>query len=335
MEASMFKKLTTILAAYKIQPQHIEQRGKVYKIFTGEQVFALKETDVHKGNQMYHYYQLLYRKGFYRFIPLYPTSNGQFAVIDQHKLYYLMPWLTNENRHDGANHEKKMIRELARLHLLTSEEIKVDQDVIKEHYERTKLRWENEQNSLVQWMEQCEKKWYMSPFEWEFVQYYNDFEKAYQYALRKLTEWRKALESKKKMRTVLVHGKINPTHFIYDDKGYGYFINFENSYRGASYQDLLPFLAKKLNTYPVKSEETIDLIYTYMKHYPLHESEKLLFKSYFAHPGSIIKLLERYTTKTAINHERKWTTNIQKSYWQLKNIEYVMMRMEQMDQQQK
>jgi len=321
-----------ILKEYQIQPRYLEKIGKVYKVFSGNNVFALKETDVNKGKNLFSTFPFLYHKGFYRFVPFYPAKNGQYMISRDQKLYYLMPWLGSGERPVEANHAEKMIRELARLHLLTSQEMEMDPTYIEEHFERTSGQWNKEMKYLDSWIEQCEQKWYMSPFEWEFVQYYHEFRKAYEYALRTLNIWKDTILESKKIRTVLLHGKVSLDHFVFDDKGFGYFINFDESRIGSAYQDFLPFLSNTLNTYPTNGEDCIEWLKIYMKYYPLKETELLLMKSYFAHPGFMIRLLNRYQTRAAPNHEWKYTKKIQQAYWKLKNIENVVMRLEMGDQ---
>lgn len=316
-----------VLAEYQLYPKYIERIGKVYKVVSEGRVFALKETDIRASENLFVTYPLLYNKGFYRFLPLYKTQNGQFAVLRNKKLYYLSPWIGGE-RPVETNHTTKMLKELARLHFLTSKETKTDKTDIEQHYEQTSTLWKRELKYLERWAEQCEQKWYMSPFEWEFVQYFNEFYKAYEYALRTFTMWKNTILESNKIRTVLLHGNVSRDHFVYDEKGYGYFINFEQSRFGASYQDLLPFFSKTLRTYPIQGEDYTTWLTTYMKSYPLTESEILLLKSYLAHPGFIITLLNRYDERSVTNHEYKSTKRIQKAYWQLKNIEKIIMQLE-------
>ncbi|NCU16951.1 spore coat protein YsxE [Pallidibacillus pasinlerensis] len=323
-----------ILREYNIIPDHIVPYGKVYRIYSRDKSYALKEMPAHQSVNFYNTFQILYTKGFHRFVPIYPTKNYQYGVMRNNKLYYLAPWIEGK-QDEKTEYEKQMFRELARLHHVTAQQIKVDKEVIEEHYERLNLQWKKEMEVLDVWMQQAEQKWYMSPFEWEFVQYYNEYRKAYEYALKRLEDWKKKMLEEKKMRSVLVHGKLEPDHYLLDENGYGYFINFERSRIGSSFHDLLPYLSRALNTYPKQCEECIEWIYTYMRNNPLQETEKLLLKSYLAHPGFMFRLLEKYMTRTAANHERKMTTRIQKSYWRLKNTEYVISRMEQIDQQQK
>lgn len=321
-----------VLRQYGIRPDYFEIKGKVRKVYFRDQVYALKETGVRDGNHFIQFPRYLFEKGYYRFIPIYPTKNGQYFVLRDKRLFYLMPWLDNKslNRTDKI---PKMFRELAKLHSLTSKEVSASKNEIKEHYEQVKLNWKRQAEFLDQWMEICEQRWYMSPFEWEFVQYYHDIRKSFDYIDQNIEQWFYIMERQEKIRTVLSHGKFSPDHFIFDDKGYGYFINFEKSQIASPFRDLLPFIVNTLKTFPKQSSECLEWLFTYLKFYPLKKEEKLLFKCYLAHPGYIIRTLEGYTQARSANHELKYTKRLQNDYWLFKNIEFVVMRLEEDDKQ--
>ncbi|MCU9614032.1 spore coat protein YsxE [Caldibacillus lycopersici] len=324
-----------ILKEYNLRPSYYEKIGKVFKVYTNENVYALKRMDIQDGNTFFNYLQYLYKKGYYRIVPFYPTKKGHYSVLRNRKLFYLMPWINDENRKDHNEKTKKMIRELARLHAVTAKEVEIQKEMITEHYKQMSLQWKREIDYLDRWMDQCEQTWYKSPFQWEFVQYYDEIRKAYEFSLSALEQWYQKIQNAEKIRTVLIHGKLAPEHFVQDEKGYGYFINLEKSQINSPFRDLLPYLAKQLKTYPSQKEEVIDWILTYMKYYPLREEEKLLFKSYLAQPGNFIHLLEGYQTRRLSNHEMKYTKRLQHAYWMFKNIEYIVMRMEEIEQQRK
>jgi spore coat protein YsxE len=133
---------------------------------------------------------------------------------------------------------------------------------------------------------------------------------------------------------VIIHGKLSSEHFLYDERGYGYFINFENARYGSPIHDLLPFLSRALNTNPKRNDEAVDWIYHYHKYFPFKQDEKLLFYSYLAYPIPIIQVAENYYRKQQTKNELKFVRQLQRKYWHLKNNEYVVMKMVEMDAQQ-
>lgn len=334
MSHQLLQQMAPVLQNFSIKPNYIENFGKVYRVYADQGVFALKKISPQQGTDFIRHIQYLYQKGYNRIVPIYPAIDGRYAVIYQNDLYYLMPWLPNEIKEDRSERHQQMFRELARLHTLSVRDVKVNKEEKEQIYENTLLEWEQHKEFLEGFLEECENKWYMSPFELLFCLYYRDISQSLQFAKEKFESWYEKTKEVEKARVILTHGKVSTEHFIYDDRGYGYFSNFEKSRYGPPMHDLLPFLERTLRTYPKKYDECVDWIYTYFKFFPLKEEELLLLLSYFSHPGSIIAVAEDYY-KNPRKHERKSVEKLQREYWLLKNKEYVVMRINEIEQQKK
>ncbi|MFE8696902.1 spore coat protein YsxE [Cytobacillus sp. FJAT-53684] len=326
-------KVAPILKPYALEPHFVEEFGRVQKIYTNKGVFALKKINPKHGGEFIRHVQELFQKGYNRIVPIFPTVDGRYAVLHENELYYLMPWLANEEKENRFERHQLLFRELARLHTLSAREITISKEERTEHYEKTLLEWEKENEFLEGFIEACEKKEYLSPFELMFSLSYHDVSQALQFSIKRFKTWYEKTEESEKARMVVIHGKISTEHFLYDDRGYGYFTNFEKSRPGSPIHDLLPFLSRTLKTYPKKSEECIEWIYTYLKYFPFKEDELLLFQSYFAHPGAVIKSAESYYKGQSNKGERKSVQHFQRQYWLLKNTEYILMRIEEIEAQ--
>ncbi|MFO1443114.1 spore coat protein YsxE [Bacillus sp. Bva_UNVM-123] len=334
-EKNRLMKVMPIVKHYALEPHFVEEIGNVQRIYTNKGIFALKKINPKQGADFIRHVQTLFQNGYNRIVPIFPTVDGRYAVLHNNELYYLMPWLANEEKENRFARHQQLFRELARLHTLSVREVKIEKDERKEHYENTIQEWEKETEFLEGFIEACEQRVYMSPFELSFALYYNEVNQALRYSSNKLKEWYEKTKDNDKARTVIVHGKVSTEHFLYDDRGYGYFINFENAKQGSPLHDLLPFLSRTLKTHPKRSEECIEWIYTYLNHFPFKEDEFLLFLSYFAHPGSIIRSAEKYYKSPKRLSERKATYHLHRQYWLFKNTEYVVMRIEEIEQQKK
>ncbi|PWW19662.1 spore coat protein YsxE [Cytobacillus oceanisediminis] len=332
-EKNRLRKASPILKHYSLEPHFVEEFGRVQKIYSNKGVFALKKIKPQQGADFIRHVQALYQKGYNRIVPIYPTVDGRYAVLHQNELFYLMPWLANEEKEDRFERHQQMLRELARLHTLSAREVPIKKEDRTEHYERTLQEWEKEKEFLDGFIESCERKEYMSPFELLFSLYYHDVSQALKFSTNKLKDWYEKTKDSDKARTVIIHGKVSTEHFLYDDKGYGYFMNFENARQGSPLHDLLPFLSRTLKSFPKRSDESVDWIYTYLKYFPFKEDEMLLFQSYFAHPGSIIRAAEQYHKGEHNRGERKAVQHLQRQYWLLKNTEYVAMRIDEIERQ--
>ncbi|WP_318508173.1 spore coat protein YsxE [Bacillus sp. T3] len=328
---------SVILAQYGVRPYFVEDLGKIKRVTADKGVFALKVVPPAQGTEFIRHVQTLYQKGYYRVVPIYPTLDGRYAVLHQSALYYLMPWLPNEEKEDTSQKNKKLFRELARLHTLSSKEYPIKKEDRKEHYENTLLLLEKDEEFLVGFLEQCEKKIYMSPFELQFCLYYHDVHQALRFSKKQLEAWYEKTKEEEKIRTVLIHGKFSSDHFLFDNKGYGYFMNFENARQGSPYQDILPYLFRSLKGFPMRSEDCIDWLLIYYKYFPLKEEEKQLMLSYFTHPTAFLRVVKKYYKQpTAVRKkERKFSQQLQRQYWQLKNTEYVVSRLNEIERQRK
>ncbi|MGG1677599.1 spore coat protein YsxE [Neobacillus sp. NRS-1170] len=334
-DSSRIDEFSPILNNYLIEPYFVEDFGPVQKVYSNKGTFALKKIAPATGTDFIRHVHLLYQKGFNRIVPIYPTMDGRYAVLHENNLYYLMPWMPNDHREDRQQKNHQLFRELARLHTLSAKEITISKEERTEHYEKTIQQYEKHQEFLDGFVDECEKKTYMSPFELLYCLYYNEINQALRFSKTKFEEWYEGTKENDKARMVITHGKLSSEHFLYDERGYGFFINFENARYGSPIHDLLPYLSRALNTSPKRSDDVIDWIYHYYKYFPFKADEKQLFYSYLAYPTPIIQMAEKYYRKQRPKNELKFVRKLQQRYWHLKNSEYVVMRMSEIEAQQK
>lgn len=334
-DSNQLEAVRPILRNYFIEPYFVEDYGIVQKVYSNKGTFALKRIPPTTGTDFIRHVHLLYQKGFNRIVPIYPTMDGRYAVLHENNLYYLMPWMPNDQKEDRNHKHHQLFRELARLHTLSAKEVAVSKEERTEHYEKTIQEMEKQQEFLDGFIDECEKKTYMSPFELLYCLYYNEISQALRFSKAKFEEWYEINKELEKARMVITHGKLSSEHFLYDDRGYGFFINFENARYGSPIHDLLPYLSRALDTTPQRNDTAIDWVYHYFKYFPFKEDEKLLFYSYLALPIPIMQVAESYYRKQGKKNEIKFVRQLQHRYWHLKNSEYVVMRMTEIEKQQK
>lgn len=331
---SLLHQIEPIVSQYGVKIHFLESFGRITRIYGDKGVFALKKITPQQGTDFFRNIQMLYQKGYNRIVPIYPTLDGRYAVLQNQSLYYLMPWLPNEEKEDRNARNQQLFRELARLHTLSLKEVSIDPKEKEEHYQGIYSLWEKETEFIEGYIDTCERVTYMAPTQLLFCLYFNDILQALNYSKRKLKDWFEKTKDETKARAVTIHGKISSEHFLYDERGYGYFINLEDSRQGAPIHDLLPFLSRLLNTFPKRCDECVDWLYVYFKFFPLKEEELQLLLSYFAHPGPVLRVVEEYY-KSDQKNERVFVSKLQQQYWLLKNSEYIVMRIEEIERQKK
>ncbi|WP_160722015.1 spore coat protein YsxE [Bacillus sp. USDA818B3_A] len=334
-DMNRLEEVAPILKNYLVEPYFVEDYGIVQKVYSNKGTFALKKIPPTIGTDFIRHVHLLYQKGFNRIVPIYPTMDGRYAVLHENNLYYLMPWMPNQQKENRDQKNQELFRELARLHTLSAKEVTVSKEERSEHYETTIQQLEKQQEFLDGFIDECEKKTYMSPFQLLYCLYYNEISQALRFSKAKFEEWYENTKDAEKARMVITHGKLSSEHFLYDDRGYGFFINFENARYGSPIHDLLPYLSRALNTRPQRNDTAIDWVYHYFKYFPYKEDEKLLFNSYLALPVPIMQVAESYYKKQGKKNEMKFVRKLQEQYWHLKNSEYVVMRMTEIENQRK
>lgn len=326
-------RIGSVLQAYGLEAQFLEKRDSVYKVYARSGNYILKEIPAKVGLDFVRNIHHMAQKGFQRLVPVFPTLDGRYGVLDGTTLYYLMPFVMNERLEERQEKMDKMLKELARLHLLSVKEETVSTEDREQHYQILDGEWEKESDFLETFLKECEEEWYPSPFQLQFLTFYLDVSQALKYARNKLEQWYEESKDQEKVRTVLVHGKVNLDHFLFDEKGLGFFTSFERSVYGSPSHDLLPFIYQVVDTPMKPHEDLIFALQSYFSHFPLKKEELLLFQAYLAHPGKLTTVVQQYHAKEHRRNEMKYVQRLQNSYWRLKNIEYIVMRIEEIEKQ--
>ncbi|WP_110111511.1 spore coat protein YsxE [Bacillus sp. CGMCC 1.16541] len=326
-----------LLEQYRLQVDFIEDYGKVKKVYTNQGVFALKRVDDRSlsHNHFIQKVQHLHQKGFMKFVPIYQTTEGAYTVPYRNAYYYLMPWLPDNPTEERDIRYHKLFQELAQLHALSAHEVDVVGEDIEAHYEALKKTWEDRQAELEQYVVESEKKVYMSPFELYFCTFYYETTRALEYAQEKLKQWYEYTKEKEKIRVTTVHGKLSAKHFVYDERGNGYFINFEQAREASPIYDLVSFYYRTLKTYPMTTMDSYEWYSTYEQHFPLREEERLLLHMYLAFPEPIYQAVVQYRQNYRSKRELDHTKSLLSAFWLTKNLEQLNLKIDAVDQQRK
>jgi spore coat protein YsxE len=326
-----------LLYPYRFKVDFVEDYGKIKKVYTDKGVFALKKLarSSRQGANFIQTMSLLSQKGFMKMIRPYRTHDGEYIVYDGADAYYVMPWLPNEPKEERDIRYHKLFQELAELHSLTLHESKIKKEDVTKHYELLEKQWKDRKEDLEKYVEQCEQKIYMSPFELYFCLVYHECSQALEFARNKLDEWYEIMKEKEEARLVTIHGKLSAKHFIYDESGNGYFINFEQAREAPPVYDIISFYFRAFKTYPIQSYESYEWFTTYEQRFPLREEELLLLYSYLAFPELLVRSVDRYRNERASQPEMKHIQMLTAAYWQMKNIEQLLTRIMQAEQQKK
>ncbi|MED4016339.1 spore coat protein YsxE [Sutcliffiella cohnii] len=329
----------SILRQYGVVPELLQSYShNVWRVGTKEGNYALKKINKNRAYALFMNIHSLSQRGVSSVVPIYKTQQGFYFIENQTDSYYLMPWVEHQEEREADFKDSLMFKELAKLHNITVKEKDYELDDITSFYEKTKIDWRQDEERLNQFVDDCEKKIYMSPFELQVCSFATEIGSALRFALQKLDSWYDEIKEAKKHRTAITHGAVSFHHFLKDKEGRGYFISWEKARKAAPANDLIAFYHRYLRTYPMFCDDCVDWYFEYSNAFPLKDHEKALALAYLAYPRQFISVLNKYIEEKRLNRrkgERKHVTHILESYWLAKNIEYVAGRISQIEEQKK
>jgi spore coat protein YsxE len=338
MTSQLSYKYQSLLTEYGIEVDYIEDLGSIKKIHSNHGMLALKKTKLSSvqlrqyGNNL----RYLQYKGYGFGVPIYRTKSGSYFVFDQERAaYYLMPWLEANEEEERNDHAFKLFKQLGELHARTVKEEKMTDDSIEFLVGDLTEKWKRRKEELKNFIEQCEDKTYMSPFELFFCTYFQEMIRASDFALRKIDEWKELITEKKKYRTAFIHGKPSFQHFLYNVEGHGMFINFEHGSYLPPIYDLLYFFYRSCKTYPFQTDDRFQWFQTYRKHFPITDEELTLFIAQLSYPEKMYNVITSYRTNRQSKNEIKHVQSLQRAYWQMKNIEFFLTNIVMSEQRKK
>ncbi len=324
MTVDLRMKYQPLLNEYGIYAEYIEDLGVIKKIHSSQGILALKKTKLTYPNlgEFENKIKFLQYKSNGFGVPIYRTSSGAIFVFDQgNAAYYLMPWLQENEDLDRNDHAFQLFKTLGELHSNTTVNEKVTSEHINYYFENEKGKWDERKGILDDFVEWSENQHYMSPFELYFCTFYQEMIRVIDFAMRKLNDWKDVIKEKETYRNVFTHGKPSFNHYLYNIEGKGLFINFEKANHFPPIYDLLFFFNRSFKTYPTKTDDRFQWFQTYREHFNLNEEEISLFIAQLAYPENMYQVVNTYLKNKQSKSEMNHVQLLQRSYWQMKNIE--------------
>jgi spore coat protein YsxE len=325
-----------LLRHYDIKTEYTEEISrKAIKVYTNSGTYVLKKLTRKCNPSFIDSLTILTQQRYSNYIPILKNRHQQLISQNNGEYFYMMPWLPNETEHELDARHQYLFKEVAKMHSRTEKEIKLNGQEAKSHYETLTKRWEETKVFYETFVDQCEQRLYLSPFELQAVTYFIEVSRAIDYSKKQLKEWSEKMEEKEKTRVVLNHGKISAHHFLYDDNGIGHLTNFEQAKYAAPIDDFLLFMNRTAKTYPTQCDDCVNWFYTYQKGYPFTEGEMLLFLSYLAYPDWICSIIKGYVQNNRKQTELERNQQLVKAYWHFKNTEYFVMKVSEIEEKKK
>lgn len=316
-----------ILSQYQVNLEFAEQHSpRLVKVYSPQGTFALKTLRPSRADRFADRVRSVYDAGYTSLVPIYRNINGHLVTAGSENYYYLMPWLPDSQADERSARHDYLFKEAAKLHRQTVKQVKITGEEMKATYETARKQWEGQKQAYEQYVEKCEKQWYLSPFELQALTYYTETARATDFAIEKLEEWYESMKENDTARTSYIHGSLSVQHVVYDSNEKSYLINFEKAHRAPPMNDLLQFYYKTFYTYPIRCEECVDWFYTYQKNFPFAKEEMPLFISYLSYPESLYRAVLSPDRDGRSTSQLQKNKDLIKAYWYFKNNEYFVMR---------
>ena len=302
-----------------MEPDFIEDYGKIKKVYTKQGIFALKQVSYseEQRNQFMQAVNSLHDKGYRHVVPIYFSSDGRHLQRDNSSSheFYLMPWIENgQVRADERFVD--LMREAARIHKVTEVTGKANHSYFQHFYETSIVNIDKRKLDYERFIERSEKKVYMSPFELLYSTYFVQLMRMEDFAFNTLEDWYEATKEKHFDRISICQGNLSPNHLLYDESGHSYLFNFDRTFTASPIYDLLYFFRKALYHYPQKANEAAGWYKEYTKHHQFTDDERLLLFYYLTQTDKIHRIIHQYQTDRSIS-EKDMVVRLQRSIWQM------------------
>jgi spore coat protein YsxE len=316
------------IKAYQLNPIKVQAMGKITKIETQEGTMALKKRPIHKGMDFVQFQQILFQKGFFQTVPIYSTVDGRYGVAYGSSLYYLMPWVTDEAPFQDDPYAS-LFREWGRMHFLSSQTENNSEDDYDLEVKLFEEQMTHMKEMLDSYMDHCESIFYLSPFQWLYVDSFTLFKRSILFAESILSKYTEGLKENNQIRSVIVHGDVSLEHYLFKEKGTGYFINFEKAKRGKSVEDLSNFFNKLALGYPKPFGQIGHWMKEYERYNPLTQNE---WQSLYINLSFQYKWLGTFETKIkelSYSKSKQALSHLQRGVWKMRNLEKIVMEIQQ------
>lgn len=327
-------RLRRVLEAYKIVPRYVEPYGKVLKIYTPFGNYALKKYETGSRNpiEMIETVASLFQRGFQNVAPIFRGVQGEYLVEDGQEFYYMMPWYEEGQALSQRHRYEQMFKQLSILHNKTVDTQEVGEEEITAYAEGFRAQLNFVKENLTEELLRCESKGYMSPSELFFCTTYFKSKQAIEFSEARLAEWEDWAKEVKESRTVINHGDLSLAHYVVDQTGRGYFINFEKSKLASPVNDLIQVSHELLQGLPLHNETKWNWLQNYFQNFEWSKGERSLYMVHLSNPMDWLDF--RMASMRENQSELKKVGKLQQIYWKMINTEYMVSKLLELEHQQ-
>ncbi|WP_156291203.1 protein kinase family protein [Oceanobacillus salinisoli] len=309
----MTEYLKFVLQAYNIYTNKIhEVTPRLFKVNDHQQAYALKRSaltdkDIRNWEGVY---RLANAKNLDTVLPVYLTKDGQFFFRHNNSIYYVSPWVEETNHKRNKTWISNFYETLADVHNKTKRTQKLPMEKVSTPFTSFQSFCNNAKNHLLTFVQQFEKKRYMSPFELLVCTQFRDIEYACTEADKRIHRFLNDHEGDEiKWNYSLCHRNLNATHIKKS-----YFVNWEHARYDNPVMDLVIFFHQEIGHFNPASDLFIDLFPSYTKINELTLPELQLLSIYLLSPGEYMQTIHHYMNNMRTESMVQYVTKLQYQY---------------------
>ncbi|TCT27140.1 spore coat protein YsxE [Melghiribacillus thermohalophilus] len=307
---------------------------RVTKVYTGDRHVAVKKTSRH---DIYPRFQMAYRlariKKLHSIIPLYLTREQELAVQINGDWYYVMPWIEPPANSVPSIYPESF-SELAAIHKKTSQVFPIDPHFYRKWIETRRSQVDESFGWFEKKIGQVENQHYMSPSGYQLCNLYPLFYDVCKKANRWYSRWYHCLSREQKMRTVLCHGALSPSHILSSMQG-PVFINWESAHMGHPGEDLANLLRHSLASPRPPFDHLETGLEDYIHQLSFKKSEISWAVLHLMHTDFFFKYVNQYFNQRDRYSEVNWVQRFERFRFYFSNLMTLEQKMDHILQNQR
>ena len=288
------EKLKEVLTEYHIFPLSIERvTNRLYKVTTDRNSYALKRTNM-SNDELHHWNQVYYladKHHLHSIIPIYVTKNHQFVVVQDDEIYYLCPWIADEDKEKSMT----LLDRLSKIHQKTKTTKTIDVEQFQNQLNQYKENSEQVKENLIKMLENFEQKQYKSPIELQFCTHFHRLMAA-QEMIKTICDQCNKSEDLREWSVSLCHGNVCTDHFLMNSRQQ-LFINWEKASFNYPIYDLITFYQQEAKKSTESKERLLEGFKKYDETMKLTDKEKYFLILYLLDPSNYLKRIKRVTER--------------------------------------
>ncbi|GAA0442354.1 spore coat protein YsxE [Lentibacillus halophilus] len=258
---------------YGIYPRYMEQISpRLFKVNDGRYDYALKKSKLTEETipLWEHVFHQAYKLSLRGVLPVYLTKESNLYASVDGVCYYMMPWMQRSDL-NHEQHLRESFNMIGEIHAETRQAQSPNATLVDERFRDYRSQCQNQQQTLLDFVQQFEQNRFMSPFELQVCTDYHVLTHALTELDRQIDRFLDAWEEDHHWNVNLCHGHLQSDHILGRERLC--IVNWEDAHYDHAVTDLVPLLQEQVRYYDQSTEKLAQLFSSYEQKNPLTTKE--------------------------------------------------------------